>query len=78
MDKHEVARMLLEKVNNGPIEKITWEAASEYSRQELKRKALITMDLVFLLLDKIENKEHIKDAVSFFKDVEEAIDKFNG
>lgn len=44
MKPSEKARDILEKINNGKISKSDWDKATDYAKQDLKRKALIVID----------------------------------
>jgi|JFJP01.1.fsa_nt_gi hypothetical protein len=46
MKAYEKAWKLLEKINGQPIDKETWEKASDYAKKDLKRKVNIIIDEV--------------------------------
>lgn len=64
MKAYQKAWDLLEKINGQPIDKETWEKASDYAKKDLKRKANIIIDEVIgteMLIDEltyVENKSY--------------------
>jgi len=75
MTPKEEAVELLAKMNNAPIDIIEWYKASDYAKNELKRKALIVVDEVISAIDVGYEDWKSLSKINFWQQVKTEIEK---
>jgi len=75
MTPKEKAIEILGKINGQPLNAETWEKASDWSKQELKRKALCVADEVLTELYKFYPGDYALQRKEYWESVKQEINK---